>query len=108
MRVFKNYKSKKQLKLENAELKKQLCIMADTEKKRIGVTYCEIHKIHVRQIFEFYGWIKPPKDIYKEAVSRKLLEQLKPFIIWEEYETDDKRIQITAVLEVADRRCKHG
>ena len=34
MRLLKNYKSKKQLKLENAELKRQLCGMADTEKKR--------------------------------------------------------------------------
>lgn len=75
MKIFKNFKTKKQLREEIAELKGMLHL----KKPQIHITECEVQKVSSDMVFDN----NVPVECIKQHIAHEMVEFLKPLIEWD-------------------------
>ena len=74
MKLFKNYKTKKQLRKENAELKGMLHL----QKPQIHIAEYDVQKVSSDMVFDN----NVPVECIKQHIAHEMVEFLKPLIEW--------------------------
>ena len=75
MKIFKSYKTKKQLRKEIAELKGMLHL----QKPQIHIVECEVQKVSSDMVFDN----NVPVECIKQHIAHEMVEFLKPRIEWD-------------------------
>lgn len=103
MRIFKNFKTKKQLREENEKLNDMLRMVRFANTRPTIITEKVSEKVK-RHMIQNLGELDVPREIFEKEIIYNLMEQIKPYIDFQiRKEPSGERIYTGTLYVLRDR-----